>query len=1624
MIPYSRKHDPAIPKRQSHFARWVSSLLVLFSLSVTPLTSFAADEVIDLLVVYTPQAELHAKSASGGDINSMINDLIKETNTSYTNSSVTQQLNEVHRAQIAYEGDKDKLSTEDILVQLTTNQIPNVHDLRGKNMADVTVLLVGNDAGGCGNAHQLNPNKPNGFAESAFAVVTVGCAAGSDLGGYSFSHQLGHLMGCKNNDKTINGNNVIMNDSFGFQTNNWSKVCANILNKTAETVAKFRSPQPGKIQFSAASQSVNEDVGTVTFDVVRVGGKNGRVSIEIAVSDTRTTAKLNEDYKITSSLNPVWEDWDDSPRTITVQIIDDTRMEYPSSEHVQFALLGATLEGGATRGKQKTHRIIIKDNDGADTSYVIDVTGSMGFDDDGVSEKGEIVRTANSLTRYTQNIVKRLESGKRKSAPAINFVEFRDGFYERGITNDLAAVQKRIDGLYAAGGGECPEGSVEAIQAASLNTRQGGQIMLYTDADPHPDLDIDGLIADLKKKGIRVHVKLTGECEDTRSGSPRVRGGNRMTRDGRTDDGAIEVYSRIAFETNGSFAYIPEVNDGTDISGTRYENSIYNTMMGTDEPAIVDVNPSTVLQGATSDLVLTAASTNFNESSTVNFGNSITVNNFKVLSATQIIANVTVPANITSDFYDVTVTTTVGNDVEVAEGAGPLFVAEATGNPELVGVTPYIGIVGTGTNVNISGLATNFDETTTVNFGNGITVQNLTVHSSELMTATVDVTTSTKVGLHSVVVETGNERVAKANSFLVLSSVVNNSSVAKITEITPSRAGVDSTVNIKLSGQTTHFVDEESFLEFSGSGIKILTLNVIDATNAVATIGIADDAEFGYRDVFITTGDETAALLNGFEIAKDIPKITQINPSYAFQDQTLDIEMIGQYVDFSEMENILVDLESMGVSVLSTAVQGLSQLITTIQIDESATMGMRNVSIDTEEVAALRQGLEIFAEIAPTQPNLLGELERANLYAVLGTIVDENGQPIEGVQLTVGDKLAKTDANGFWYVYGLEAGTYTIAASHKVHEFEQPKVELSGIEVVKEVEVRLGGNTLPIPQGTLNVTVTGDGQPLEGVSVQVGNQTVTTDVNGEVTIDLPVGSYTISASKEGYTFESEQVELGEDETSNITLTGSVNVTGDYSVFGTIHNEVGEPVVGVTIEVDGKTITTDENGGWKIGSLLEGAYTAMVSSDDGTTFMPVDFEVGNEQLLTEIVLKPLTELKAKISPKDRQQKAEQGKNIAYTISAVNGGDKTATNGLITYEIPNGTSLVSIQGLEGVNCDGVVENNTTTCTLSDLSVGSLTAIDVELSVGQAGSSIANVVTLTSNEYTPDVAKTATKVKPYLSVFGSATPSPVVMGGDLHYEFDVELNDNAPQTNVTGIQLEVQLPKGLDISSMSSGCRVGDTSTAIICDIQDLSIVNPGDVSYTTISLDTKLTDPGLIKLVAKAKVTSVEYSEGHTSRVRAEVNTQNIVVDGIIVIDLTWSMNDELEGVIRQVKQYAEEGFANGTKPLIAIVSFRDDDDIKVVTATRDLEILLQALNGLEAKDGGMCPEASADALVLGLNHLKSQGTLIFITDAPVYDDAETLVTVEKIKAILSEKEVDFRPIISEMDCGEGSSNFIE
>lgn len=123
------------------------------------------------------------------------------------------------------------------------------------------------------------------------------------------------------------------------------------------TVTAAGVPVPGTLAFATGSYSVNEDAGHVTISVTRSGGSDGAVSLQYATVDG--SAQAPGDYTATSgTLN--WADGDAGTKTISVPIIDDTRVE--GDESFTLALSNVS---GTTLGAITTTTVTIHDNDSA-----------------------------------------------------------------------------------------------------------------------------------------------------------------------------------------------------------------------------------------------------------------------------------------------------------------------------------------------------------------------------------------------------------------------------------------------------------------------------------------------------------------------------------------------------------------------------------------------------------------------------------------------------------------------------------------------------------------------------------------------------------------------------------------------------------------------------------------------------------------------------------------------------------------------------------------------------------------------------------------------------------------------------------------------------------------------------------------------------------------------------------------------------------------------------------------------------------------------------------------------------------------------------------------------------------
>jgi uncharacterized repeat protein (TIGR01451 family) len=473
----------------------------------------------------------------------------------------------------------------------------------------------------------------------------------------------------------------------------------------------------------------------------------------------------------------------------------------------------------------------------------------------------------------------------------------------------------------------------------------------------------------------------------------------------------------------------------------------------------------------------------------------------------------------------------------------------------------------------------------------------------------------------------------------------------------------------------------------------------------------------------------------------------------------------------------------------------------------------------------------------------------------------------------------------------------------------------------------------------------------------------------------------------------------EDESGEPVIKDIEEPAGEYTAYGKIIDKIGNPIADVIIQVGEKKIITDEAGNWEIPKLQEGNYI-VTASKDGYTFAPIEFALGNEEFKQEVVIKPLSALNVKVVAEPRNPK--QGENITFIITITNGGNETATGVILTNALSNGISLVSIETLDGGECD----TDSVTCTLPDLTSGATAKVKLVVSNSDANK-VANEATVTANEYPADVHKKSVNITPHLSASANCAPKTVMPEGGLHCTAEVVLSSLAPSA-ATGIELVMTLPNGVELQSVEPEVLCNTSKLQIMtCSLPDLSL---DDISSATISFEEVLKDPGLLALTHEVKVTANEYP-AHTSRARTKVFIPpEYQVDIAIVVDVTGSMQQEMNGTKKKVKEFLA-GLVQSR--LTALVVFRDEVTVKAVTT--DMNLVANAIDKMEASGGGTCPEVSVEALDVAITHVKKNGTILFVTDASPYEDADVIGISERIKA----KEIIFSAIITG-DCSNRES----
>ena len=468
--------------------------------------------------------------------------------------------------------------------------------------------------------------------------------------------------------------------------------------------------------------------------------------------------------------------------------------------------------------------------------------------------------------------------------------------------------------------------------------------------------------------------------------------------------------------------------------------------------------------------------------------------------------------------------------------------------------------------------------------------------------------------------------------------------------------------------------------------------------------------------------------------------------------------------------------------------------------------------------------------------------------------------------LDAGETSDVTAADGSYSLAGLSPGTYAVRVVAAGWTCSAPAACEHALTLASGQTATgedFGLYTSAVISGRVTDDSDGDGSAaagepgLQGRTVWVdvdgggdhdaGEPSTTTDANGDYTLPgVDPGTYTVRVElPSGWSCSpdcSAAVTVGSGDTPSVPF----NQYADAQLSGTVYDDADESgarsageggLDGLTVSLDAgaddtvdATTTTAVDGSYTFSGLRPGSYRVTVTAPAGwacTAPSPCRFDrtatsgaasSADDFGLFRAAVADLSLVKTAPATVDQDEQFD------YTLGVQNAGPDTATDAVVTDDLPAGVQFVSADA----GCGELA--GTVTCQLGDVASGATAVRTITVRAVDAGD-VANSATVSSatGDPTPanDSATANTTVAPVadLRLAKTADRSALLRDDQVTYTLTV-VNDgpsDAPNVSVTDT-----LPAGAQFVSASAGCT--GTST-VLC---DLGTIADGASSSVTITV----------------------------------------------------------------------------------------------------------------------------------------------------------------------------------------------
>jgi Quinohemoprotein amine dehydrogenase, alpha subunit domain III len=373
---------------------------------------------------------------------------------------------------------------------------------------------------------------------------------------------------------------------------------------------------------------------------------------------------------------------------------------------------------------------------------------------------------------------------------------------------------------------------------------------------------------------------------------------------------------------------------------------------------LTTVSPNAAPQGSTLTVQVTGQNTHFTAGlTTATFGGGINTSNVTVTSPTTASVDLAVSTQAASGFRTATLTT-LGESASLA-----LAFNVGPNTPTLNSAAPFSGQPGQSLTVRLLGQYTHWVQGgTTVTFGEGITVNNVTVVDASTADADIVSAPLAPLGGRAVTVTTGGE-IVTASVFTVVSGA------AIISQVAPQSGNQGQEIVLNIAGQNTHW--QQGFTQFAiaGAGGDITVNYVLINNETTATVGIsvAPTAAPGTRSIYMVTGTEALVGANAFVVTGGVPAIAYVSPGSAKAGDTgVNVQIAGLYTTWLN-GTTTVDFGP-GITVSQAIVNSDTSITAVIGIDAAAGLGSRTVVVRNATSSGTQALAGFFTVVSPQPP--------------------------------------------------------------------------------------------------------------------------------------------------------------------------------------------------------------------------------------------------------------------------------------------------------------------------------------------------------------------------------------------------------------------------------------------------------------------------------------------------------------------------------------------------------------------------------------------------------------------------------------------------------------------------------